>query len=204
MKTALRKIINVAAVISAAVVLLTALASCGPKYEESLVISSAAELVEASYEINTIFFGKGLPTKEKADDDVLPHYELADDSPYRTEDEIKAAALAVYSPEYCSFLFEKGFTGLEVSFGNDEITEPEIIDARYVEYNGRLVMLPVDKADILPLNRTYDTKNVKIVSQKGKKVTVSLPSFVDGVPSEDVELTLVMTDDGFRLDSPTY
>ncbi len=194
-----------AAVLSAAVVLLTTLASCGEKYDEELVKSSAAELVEASYEINTIFFGKGLPTAKKAEDDMLPHYEIAGDSPYHTEEEIKTAALAVYSAEYCEFLFEKGFSGIEVVFDEEDgISQPEIIDARYVEYGERLVMLPLDKTDVLPLNRTYDTQSITVVSQKGKKVKVSLPSFVDGVPSEDVELTLVMTEDGFRLDTPTY
>ena len=80
----------------------------------------------------------------------------------------------------------------------------QIIDARYVEYAGRLVMLPVDEDEIMKLDRTYDTANIKVVKQKNGRVTLSVPSFVNGVPDEDITLTVIKTDNGWRLDSPTY
>jgi len=35
-------------------------------------------------------------------------------------------------------------------------------------------------------------------------VTVSVPTYMDGAYDQDVELTLVLTEDGWRLDTPTY
>ncbi len=200
----MKTILTRAAAIVAAVVVLALLTSCGVKYEESEITSAAAELIEASYEINTIYFGSGLPGV-KSDDEILKHYEIAEDSPYRTEQEIKTATLAVYTEDYCEYLFEKAFSGFSVSLGDeDSVDSEEIIDARYVEYAGRLVILPIDEDEIMKLDRTYDTANIKVVKQKNGRVTLSVPSFVDGVPDEDITLTVIKTDNGWRFDSPTY
>jgi hypothetical protein len=173
-------------------------------YDEGEIISASAELIEASYDINTVFFGSGLPAVE-SDDEVLRHFEIAEDSPYHTKDEIKTATLAVYSPDYSELLFEKAFTGFVVSVGDeDSVDADQVIDARYVEYGDRLVILPIKDEDVMKLDRTYDTSSITVVSQKKGRAVLSVPSFVDGVPSDDITLTVVMTDDGWRLDSPTY
>lgn len=199
----MKTIVTRAAAVAAAVILLTALFSCGAKYEDAEIISAASELIEASYEINVIYFGSGLPTVP-SDDTVLKHSEIAEDSPYRTKSEIMDATLAVYTEEYSEYLFEKAFTGFSVSFDEDSVDGDTVIDARYVEYGGRLVVLPIDEQDVLKLDRTYDTTGIKVVRQRGDKATVSVPSFVKAVPDDEVELTLVKTDDGWRLDTPTY
>ena len=199
----MRNILARAAALVAAVVFTLMVTSCSVTYDESEIISASAELIEASYEINTVFFGGGLPAVE-SDDEVLQHYEIAEDSPYHTKEEIKTATLAVYSPDYAEFLFEKAFAGFVVSAGDDSIDADQTIDARYVEYGERLVILPIDEEDIMELDRTYDTANITVVSQKRGRATLSVPSFVDGVPSDNVELTIVMTDNGWRLDTPTY
>ena len=200
----MRNILTRAAALVAAVVFTMLLCACSVTYDETEIISASAELIEASYDINTVFFGSGLPAVE-SDDEVLRHYEIAEDSPYHTKDEIKTATLAVYSPDYAEFLFEKAFAGFVVSAGDeDSVDADQIIDARYVEYGDRLVILPIKDEDVMKLDRTYDTANITVVSQKRGRAVLSVPSFVDGVPSDDVELTVVMTADGWRLDTPTY
>ncbi|MBQ6789235.1 MAG: hypothetical protein IJO81_03510 [Clostridia bacterium] len=200
----MRNILTRAAALVAAVVFTMLLCACSVTYDESEIISASAELIEASYDINTVFFGSGLPAVE-SDDEVLRHYEIAEDSPYHTKDEIKTATLAVYSPDYAEFLFEKAFAGFVFSAGDEDSVEADqIIDARYVEYGDRLVILPIKDEDVMKLDRTYDTANITVVSQKRGRVVLSVPSFVDGVPSDDVELTVIMTADGWRLDTPTY
>lgn len=200
----MKNILTRAAALVAAVVFTMLLASCARPYDESEIVAASAELIEASYEINTVFFGSGLPAEE-SDDEVLRHLEISPDSPYKTKEEIKAATLAVYSPDYAEFLFEKAFVGFSVSVGDgDSVDADSIVDARYVEYGGRLVMLPLDEEDVMKLDRTYDTSAVTVVSQKRGRATLSVPSFVDGVPAEDITLTVVMTDGGWRLDTPTY
>ncbi len=200
----MKNILTRAAALVAAVVFTMMLASCSEPYDESEIITASAELIEASYDINTVFFGTGLPAVE-SDDEVLRHSEIAEDSPYQTKEEIKAATLTVYSPDYAEFLFEKAFVGFSIPVGDeDSIEADQTIDARYVEYGGRLVILPIAEEDIMELNRTYDTSNINVISQKRGRAELSVPSFVDGVPDVDVTLTVVMTDDGWRLDTPTY
>ena len=204
--------IIIKAVIAAAVVIgivVGVLYGCMPQYDVSEVPAAAKELIEASYEINTIFFGEGLPTIGYDGSDELmgdSYSVLTEDSPYKTEAEIKEAALKVYTEEYCAFLFEKAFIGQEVDFSNDDDSVVEVVQipARYLTYEGELIVRNVEDEERLTLNRTYDTGNVTIEKKYRKKVVISVPVFEDGVPAGDETFTLAYTPDGWRLDDPTY
>ena len=203
------KIAVIAALIVAVVV--GVLYGCVPSYNAEEILAAAKELIEASYEINTIFFGEGLPTigyDEDSDDTLGDSYAaLSEDSPYKSESEIKEAALKVYTEEYCSFLFEKAFLGQKVEFvENDEDELPEIVQipARYLTYEGVLVVRKVDDDERIKLNRTYDTENVRVVKKYRTKVIVGVQAFEDGVPTEEETFVLEYTPSGWRLDDPTY
>ncbi len=204
--------IIIKAVIGAAVVIgivVGVLYGCMPQYDVSEVPAAAKELIEASYEINTIFFGEGLPTIGYDGSDELmgdSYSVLTEDSPYKTEAEIKEAALKVYTEEYCAFLFEKAFIGQEVDFSNDDDSVVEVVQipARYLTYEGELIVRNVEDDERLTLDRTYDTGNVTIEKKYRKKVVISVPVFEDGVPAGDETFTLAYTPDGWRLDDPTY
>jgi hypothetical protein len=58
--------------------------------------------------------------------------------------------------------------------------------------------------DAYPLGREYRTDEMKITEQKPDSVTVTVPTYVDGEYDCDVRLKLVLTDAGWRLDTPTY
>lgn len=181
---------------------------CTPSYDVDALPAAAAELIEASYEINTVFFGDGLPTIGYDDADELmgdQYSALSEDSPYQSEDEIREAALLVYTEDYCSFLFEKAFIGQNIDFGDDDtVSELVQIPARYLTYEGQLIVRYVDADGRLTLNRSYDTSNVKIKKTYRKKAVIEVDSFVDGVPDGTVSFTLEYTQDGWRLDDPTY
>ena len=204
--------IIIKAVIGTAVVIgivVGVLYGCMPQYDVSEVPAAAKELIEASYEINTIFFGEGLPTIGYDGSDELmgdSYSVLTEDSPYKTEAEIKEAALKVYTEEYCAFLFEKAFIGQEVDFSNDDDSVVEVVQipARYLTYEGELIVRNVEDDERLTLNRTYDTGNVTIGKKYRKKVVISVPVFEDGVPAGGETFTLAYTPDGWRLDDPTY
>ncbi len=172
--------------------------------DKELVASSAAELIEKSYEINNIYFGAGLPAVEySGDKNANPKYsEVSADSPYQSVEEIKEATLAVYSPDYCEYLFNLAFQGVSSTDSNNELIG--VYYARYVDYYGILTVKVPDEDEIMKLNRTYDTSHITVVSGTSDRVAISVPSFVDGVPDQDIKLTLVMTENGYRLDSPTY
>lgn len=183
---------------------------CVPTYDTETVPAAAKDLIEASYEINTIFFGEGLPTIgfDDSDDALGDSYSaLSEDSPYKTESEIKEAALKVYTEEYCNFLFEKAFLGQKVEFvedDEDEIPEVVQIPARYLTYEGVLVVREVEDDERIKLNRTYDTENVRIIKKYRAKVLIGVQAFEDGVPTEEETFILEYTPDGWRLDDPTY
>lgn len=200
MKTFMR-----AAALVAAAVLLLSFSACGKKYSEDEIKTAASELIEASYEINVIFFGEGLPGVEPEDGDIMRYLKIAEESPYHTEEEIKTAALKVYSSGYCELLFERAFSGFSLDEeSEDGIDTTKLVDARFVTYNDELVILPLKDEDIMKLDRTYDTDNIKVVKQKSGTVIISVPSFVDGKKSDDVKLNMIKTEKGWRLDSPTY
>jgi len=199
------------AVVAAVVIgiIIGVLYGCLPQYDVSEVPAAAKELIEASYEINTVFFGEGLPTIGYDGMDELfgdSYSVLSEDSPYKSEDEIKEAALKVYTEDYCEFLFEKAFIGQQVDFTDEEdnITEMVQIPARYLTYEGELIVRYVEDDERIKLNRTYDTENVRIVKKYRRKVVIGVQAFVDGVPSDEETFTLELTPSGWRLDDPTY
>ncbi len=181
---------------------------CTPLYDADELPVAVAELIEASYEINTVFFGDGLPTIGYDDTDELmgdKYSALSEDSPYKSEAEIREAALAVYTEDYCAFLFEKAFIGQNVDFGDDDtVSELVQIPARYLTYEGQLIVRYVDDDERITLNRTYDTSNVRVKKTYRKKAVIELDSFVDGVPDDTVRFTVEYTPNGWRLDDPTY
>ena len=184
---------------------------CMPQYDAAEVPAAAQELIEASYEINTIFFGEGLPTigyDEESDALLGDSYAaLSEDSPYKSEAEIKEAALKVYTEDYCKFLFEKAFLGQMVEFtedDSDQVAEVVQIPARYLTYEGQLIVREVEDDERIVLNRTYDTENVRIIKKYRKKVLIGVQAFENGVPTEEETFVLEYTPSGWRLDDPTY
>ena len=76
--------------------------------------------------------------------------------------------------------------------------------ARYIQY-GETLTVRLNLADeAIPLNRTYDCANAEILENKAAYVLFSVPSTVDGLPDEEIEIKIVLESDGWRLDSPTY
>jgi len=200
----IKKALRAAALVAAAVLLLS-FSACGKTYSDEEIISAAAELIEASYEINEIFFGEGLPSVEPEGADMMKYLLIAEDSPYHTEEEIKSAALKVYSEDYCELLFERAFSGFSLDEGDEDgLDTTKIVGARFVTYNDELVILPLEEDDIMKLDRTYDTENITVTKQKSGTVILSVPSFIDGKASDNVSITMIRTENGWRLDSPTY
>lgn len=182
---------------------------CVPTYDVEELPSAAAKLIESSYEINTIFFGEGLPTIGYDDDgDELMgdrYSALSEDSPCKSEAEIREATLQVYTEDYCNFLFEKAFIGQQIDFGEDDtVSELVQIPARYLTYDGQLIVRYVDDDECITLNRTYDTSNIRVKKTYRKKAVITVDSFVDGVPAGEESFTLEYTSAGWRLDDPTY
>ena len=197
--------------ILAAVLALASLASCArrsapPALED--IYDEVVSLVEASYAVNDVVFGHGLPVhaigSEYAErvglyreSDYADYEYVTDHSPYRSIAEIKEAMEAVYSEDYLASLYVGLFDGFA--------TETGIVRAQYRE-DERGLCRSVDYTPLVTWQRIYDYASMRIVKPSSATyVTVELDSHLENETDVlPVRLALVLEDDGWRLDTPTY
>lgn len=201
----MKKILSLALFV---LVLLTAV-SCGKAPTAEEIRPTLETLVEASYEINDIFFGEGLPAIERDSEYAIKNYVyymdeggnydyVTPDCPYQTTDEIKAAAEKVYSSDYLASIYETSFIG---------VADPNagMLYARYLDTDDGLKKSNLHKA-IITAKRIYDFDSMAVVKPSGTDyVNIEIDSHTEG--SSDVlriRLTLVNENGEWRLDTPTY
>lgn len=180
-------------------ILILALASCNnSRFSDSELKETAIDLIERSAEINEIFFGDGLPVDEstsqvKDEDGAVGNYcRVTPDCPYQTEDELKAAAESVFSEEYLSQIYENAFVGADgvrSRYGSDsegkltrDITSAKKQTDEWTVWNG-------------------DT--IEIKSASSSRAVFSIEGTFGGKTEREV-MQMVYTEQGWRLDSPTY
>ena len=193
-----------------------ALASCGSSADIDEIRDVLHDLIPKSEELNVIYFGEGLPLasdRELVEEfyssfyseiEMINYHPVDSECGYTSEDEIREATLAVFTEEYSEYLFTRAFTGISDVLSNGaEDVKYSAIYAMYLMQNGTLTVR-IDLADeAIELGREYDIDSCEIVRSRGNYVVVSVPSVFDG-KAEDIELKLVKTPNGWRLDSPTY
>lgn len=169
---------------------------CGSKAPADAEISAVVqERVNASFELNEIYFGEGLQA------DVLRasvgNYQyVSEESPYQSIEQIKEATKRVFSSEYCELLFSNAFSGInEKGVG--------ILYARYVEKEGEL-MVNSKLESLLDGERTYHFDTLKVLKKSGKKITVEVQTEDQSGTKLTVTLKLVNENGTWLLDSPTY
>ncbi len=203
------KRIAVIAVIFAALFLL---ASCGSGMSKDEMTETYRTLVEASYEVNEIYYGGGLPFRqneavmaqlagvaEGTQGFKVSYMPVDEAARYQSEKEIRAAAAAVYSPSMCEHLYILGFEGLR-----DADSDTLVSFARYIEQDGVLTVRIDLAEEALPMGRTYDFDSMLVIADEKDRVRAEFQSYMNGAPSDKVKITLIRTEDGWRLDSPTY
>lgn len=211
-----RPLFKSAALLLGLLLICTSLLSCSKPPEFSEVRDRFAEVIEASYEINDIFFGKGLPTHDRdgafAKENNIYYgfygydaYEyVTEDSPYFYIEEIKYAAEQVYSKDYLEEIYTMAFVGYA-----DEQTGA-VSTARYLEAENILLRYAFgekDPFDILPGQRRYLMDTMEMVRpSNGRSVNVQIDSYLLGNEDDVLSVTLrfVLQDDVWVLDTPTY
>lgn len=188
------------------------LCACSGMSDEEIK-TLATGLIEASYEINEIFYGKGIDVDDRKyelakeqlyqDTDVkIAVYAEADMTyKYQTTNDLKAAALKVYSTSYCEGMFEIAFTG------HKDPRNGAIVDyARFIDNEYARVAQRVDKEEqIFYQGRTYDMDSFTIIKHRAKYIIFEADSYIDGASAGRVKLKMVKDIDGtWKLDTPTY
>lgn len=180
-------------------ILILALTSCNnSRFTDSELKETALGLIEKSAEINEIFFGEGLPVDEstsqvKDEDATIGNYcRVTSDCPYQTVDELKAAAESVFSEEYLEQIYENAFAGadgIRPRYGSDsegkltrDITSAKKQTDEWTEWKG-------------------DTVELKSASSSRAVFSIE-GTFRDRTEREVMQM--VYTEQGWRLDSPTY
>ena len=206
-----------------AAILAASLFSCGKRYEDAEIISAAKELIERSEEINRIYFGEGIPLADEEDyaelypwlappapsedgEDDLTYYMVKPDCGYSSTEDIKKATLSVFTEDYSEILFANAFSGVTVVVGEGDQAERQLVSlARYIDSDeGYLAARILSEEEKLPLGRVYGLDKTTVVSQRGTEAKIKVPSTSPDGEEEEIELTLKMTADGWRLDTPTY
>ena len=204
--------------IAAALLILLTLTSCGGGVHTEVEIRTVLdELLPKSFELNEIYFGEGLPmSNDKAmveqfygmfDSDVeaINYHPVDVSCGYTTETDIREATLEVFTADYAEYLFGRAFSGISATFNEGEEQEytSTAVYAMYIEQDGILtVRINLDE-EAIPLGRMYDLDGMELTENEENFVIAKIPTEMDG-RALDVELRLVKTPDGWRLDSPTY
>ena len=193
------------------------LSACGtPSLDE--VKGRFTELIEASYEINDIFFGAGLETYARGGefaeahriyDDLSDGYDsyemVADATSYADVDAIKAAAEKVYSADYLKGIYTMAFDGYADTNTGNVTTARYLMDGYFLL---RYAAGSEDNFDILKgKQRRYNFDTMSITRpSRASYVNVSIDSYLVGDEDNILNVTLrfVLTDGEWYLDSPTY
>ena len=184
---------------------------------ENLVITeneareTLALLIEGAYEINEIFFGKGLPydgepnSESAATAQYLP---VSDESPYLSIKEIKIAAEKIYSDGYLESVYGTAFEGITIDSSEaEEGYAGYPLSPRYKMFNEELRVNAKHvgfKLNTVPL---AETAIVVAEACTPDYVTVQLnyTRRDDASYSGTMRLQLSQNAEGqWRLDSPTY
>lgn len=208
------KLNRIAILLALALVLPIGLSACRsepPALED--VRDRFEELIEASAEINDIFFGDGLATYERTAEYEQIYYGfygydayeiVAFECPYQSVEQIKAAAEKVYTADYLSDIYTMAFDGYA-----DE-TSDAVTTARYLhtgEYFLRYDLGETDPFDLLPGKRIYkyDTMRIGPLSN-AKAVNLEIETYLEGDEQNVTleSLRFVLVDDEWFLDEPTY
>lgn len=178
-----------------------------PKTED--VYDRVVELIEASYELNTVFFGAGLPVyatdSEYADINHIyfnfehkGSYEMVTNyTKFTSEQAIRDAAERVYSKAYLEdVIYNNAFVGYAI---NDGTGRPAYSAARYLD-EGEWIYKSTSDTDYLNDGmRVYDFSTMKVVAPSTAKVCyIAIDSYLPSDPSNVLRdrIRLVMQDDG--------
>jgi hypothetical protein len=195
------------------------LASCAKPPELSEIKPTIEVLIENSRKVNHILFGEGLPIayyedKKDAEGNPVPvdteyeNYYLVDPTAFYFGEgnangffmieQIKVEAEKVYSKEYISALYDMFFTG------HYDADKGGVVRANYIDGENGILKLKAYHAYIKGDMRTFDYDSIVIIKPSTADfVTFTIDSYKDG-EKLNIRLTIVKTEDGWRLDSPTY
>lgn len=224
----MKRLLSVTALfITLAILVSSTLVSCSKPISEEKALSVIKNLLTESVEINEIFFGHGLPYDQMAYLEKLEDIEDAKSQPggqngvyypfyvpidkkakYQSENEIKEAALKVYSSEYCEYLFKLAFKGISSDSGVVSLPKYYLSDGSPKRLLVRV--LDPDEKEIMPVKREYDLSTIEFIKIGRIYITFSVRSIINGEPADTIKAVAIHEKRphdiryNWYLDTPTY
>ncbi len=185
-----RKILSV---FTAIIILLIAatLVSCSGKVSKEEAAAEVTRLVEESYELNVIYFGKGLPYEDDGDDKSL-YAPVAEDAAFTTKEELIDKTRKVFSESNVTEMIEIAFQGGSIG---STAAYPRYITGS----DGKLTVYKNIKGIETEVNE-YDYSTVSITRISKRFIKAKITSKAGNV----VDVELVNQDGEWRINSRTY
>ncbi len=158
-----------------------------------------SHLLPAAEELNVIYYGEGLPTREAVEGAV--YLELSPDAKYKTSDELRTATFEVFSNDLATQMYTIGVQGVydeEHEEIGDELGIDMGLTSRYTDMLGIFCMRASMKEPSLELGRTYDVDSATVTEKGATYVVVKIMSEKDGERLE-LELRLVTADSQAKI-----
>lgn len=203
-----KKLLAICLLLALTVISAASCSSKGDPPELCEVKDRLVYLIESSKEMNTLFFGKGLPVYKRGSElserirvygynEVLYYDVIREQSDHLSVSAIKKDAEMIYSTEYLKAMYETAFDGVVYASG-----------AAYVRFydNGDALYQNSSATDFGIYERIYDYSTMEIVEPSDSEyinVRVQTYSLKNG-SSSTVELSFVKEGDAWYLNSPTY
>lgn len=168
------------------VIMVTALTACGGA-DDAEIMSALDELAPKAYELYTVVYGDALPHGVIEDDGYA---RVLEGAKYQSVAEIKAALFEVFTPEYCTVIWNTAFGGVDVEEGT--------VDAKFGEDETGFYVNP-SATESFAEPRQFDTSTAKI-TRKTRFIAEILIEHEDG----DITVTLYNFRGEWLIDSPLF
>ena len=165
-------------------------------------------LIENSKEINTVYFGSGLPVYERDtllsdkkgvyyNDTYTSHERVMELSRFLTVNEIKERSEEIYSTEYLEAMYETAFRGVMTGSSSAYMRFYESEDWLYQNLYA---------TDFKLSERIYDYSSMKIVKPSNSEyINITIDTYtLEDKKVKNISLTFVYERGDWYLDSPTY
>ncbi len=165
-------------------------------------------LIENSKEINTVYFGSGLPVYERDtllsdkkgvyyNDTYTSHERVMELSRFLTVNEIKERSEEIYSTEYLEAMYETAFQGVMTGSSSAYMRFYESEDWLYQNLYA---------TDFKLSERIYDYSSMKIVKPSNSEyINITIDTYtLEDKKVKNISLTFVYERGDWYLDSPTY
>lgn len=189
-----------AAIILIATIAVSMVGCGGPEEAEAKAI--VKDLIEKSYEINEIYFGKkGLKYRDSGNPAEM-YLPVLETEKYYLKSKLEEATRLVYCKEYADSIIHLSFTGVQSPINLNSVSSRFAYDYdddwirinKNYEYPNEYFT----EYDFSTMEITYISGNVIDVTIKGKIMSD------EGYKNVTVNLSLVNEENGWRLKDPTY